>query len=130
MNDEQLSRAFVMLHRLQETHKTRDPLEGVDRLYVPEGANHDWGQQQDPARKVSNPTDDIKDVKTGNESGPSDSDLRLESQEGNKPEGDATTMDNVISNMKETDKYERCVQHVKANGDDVNPYAVCHSSVG
>lgn len=27
-------------------------------------------------------------------------------------------------------KFDRCVKKVKAGGDDVNPYAVCHSSIG
>lgn len=77
--------AAVLQRQVRETHKTRDPLEGIDRIYVPPGADHDWGQQKDPARKGKNPTDEIKGVKKGNESGPSDSDIRLESQEGNPP---------------------------------------------
>ena len=27
-------------------------------------------------------------------------------------------------------KYKSCVDKVKAKGDDVNPYAVCHASTG
>jgi hypothetical protein len=29
-----------------------------------------------------------------------------------------------------TAKYERCVKEVKKEGADVNPYAVCESSIG
>lgn len=126
--DEITTRAFILQRQIiQETHKTRDPLEGIDRIYVPPGANHDWGEQKDPARRDKVSTDTIMDIKKGNESGPSDSDERLESQEGNPPTKPDTE---GIKELQEGEKFERCVSDVKAKGSADNPYAVCHSSLG
>lgn len=70
---------------VRETHVTRDPLEGIDRIYIPDGPNHDWGQQADPARVSHTESDTVKGKMNAGGHGESDADKRLESQEGKKP---------------------------------------------
>lgn len=86
MKDEFLqTRAFILQKQLKESHEKRDPLKDIDSIYVPPGAEHQWGQQKDPARSGKTTTSTNFQKMKGNESGPSDSDDRLESQEGNSP---------------------------------------------